>query len=172
MAEFEFAGVKFKGGKMVAIVTALSTLAGGLWGGFEVYARYRDMEEKINSYVAPDLSGIEKEVALVRQDMKSIKVRVAEIQEITRNIREDTRADAASLHNAIGQVDKRSRSADSDTRAAMRQAEQTIRAIISSAQERFDIKINSIDTKLDALEERIEKKVQRALDNPLLKTNK
>lgn len=172
MPEIEFAGLKFKGGKIFAILAALSTLGGGLWGGFEAYSRYRAMEEKINSYVAPDLTGIEREIALVRQDMKAVKTRVAEVQEITRNIREDTRADAASLHNAIGQVDKRSRGTDTDTRAAMRQAEQTIRTIISSAQERFDAKINSIDTKLDALEDRIEKKVQRALDNPLLKEKK
>ena len=37
MAELEFAGIKFKGGKIVIIITALSTLAGGLWGGFEFY---------------------------------------------------------------------------------------------------------------------------------------
>jgi hypothetical protein len=169
MAEIEFGGLKFRGGRLVAAAMAISTLGGALWGGFEIYARYRAMEEKINSYVAPDLTAIEKEIALVRQDMSAVKTRVAEVQEITRDIREDTRSDAASLHNAIGQVDKRSRGADTDTRAAMRQAEQTIRGIISSAQERFDVKLNSIDAKLDALEARLEKKVQRALDNPLLK---
>ena len=35
--EIEFAGVKFRGGKMLIIITALSTLAGGLYGGFEFY---------------------------------------------------------------------------------------------------------------------------------------
>ena len=40
MAEVELAGVKFKGGKMIAIVMALSTLVGSLYGGFEVYKDY------------------------------------------------------------------------------------------------------------------------------------
>ena len=33
--EVEFAGVKFRGGKIFIIITALSTLGGGLYGGFE-----------------------------------------------------------------------------------------------------------------------------------------
>ena len=47
MAEIEFAGVKFKGGKMAAVLLALSTLIGGLYGAFEVYKDYMDMKEKI-----------------------------------------------------------------------------------------------------------------------------
>ena len=51
----------------------------------------------------------------------------------------------------------------------MRQAEKVLRDITSSASERFDSKINSIDEKLDTLEKRIQKQVKRALDNPLLR---
>lgn len=49
MAEFEFAGTTFKGGKMFAVLTALSTLGGGLWGGFEFYKDYMDMKEIIQN---------------------------------------------------------------------------------------------------------------------------
>ena len=66
MAEVEFAGVKFKGGKMVAVLLSLSTLIGGLYGAFEVYKDYMDMKEKISSYTAPDLSGFDKKLAVVR----------------------------------------------------------------------------------------------------------
>ena len=37
MAEFEVAGMTFKGGKMAVILTALSTLGGASWAGFEFY---------------------------------------------------------------------------------------------------------------------------------------
>ena len=60
MAELEFAGLKFKGGKIVVIITALTTLIGGAWGGFEFYKDYLDMKEKIQSYSAPDLSVFDK----------------------------------------------------------------------------------------------------------------
>ena len=45
MAEFEFAGTTFRGGKMFAVLTALSTLGGGAWAGFEFYKDYMDMKE-------------------------------------------------------------------------------------------------------------------------------
>ena len=176
MAEVEFAGVTFKGGKMVVVVMALSTLVGGLYGGFEVYKDYMDMKEKMASYSAPDLSGFDKRLAVqnktveaVRQEMVSVRLRVSEIQEIARDLREDQRSDSAKVYEAISSVDRRSRATDADTRAVMRQAEKTLRDISSSASERVDGKINSIDAKLDALEKSLNKTLQRALDNPLLK---
>ena len=205
MAEVEFAGVKFKGGKMLAVVMGLSTLVGGLYGAFEVYKDYMDMKKKILSYSAPDLSGFDKKLAVMNKEMKvvvkemgSVRTRVLEVQDIVRDTRQDTRSDAASLEAAISSVDKRSRTLDSETRAALRQGEKTIRSIVSSANERFDskingvstsssqsvknmrdiiesaatrfdAKINGIDSKLDAFEKRQDKKLQRALDNPLLR---
>ena len=49
MAEVEFGGLKFSGGKMVALLTALSTLGGAAWGGFEIYKDYMDMKEIIQN---------------------------------------------------------------------------------------------------------------------------
>jgi len=205
MAEVEFGGVKFRGGKMVAAFLALSTLVGGLYGAFEVYKDYMDMKNKIERYTAPDMSGFDKKLAVmaktmgtVTKEMSSVRNRVLEVQEIVRDTRQDTRSDAASLETSISAVDKRSRTLDADTRAALRQGEKTIRGIVSSASERFDAKVNSvaastrqseknmrdivesaatrfdakingIDSKLDAFEKRQDKKLQRALDNPLLR---
>ena len=176
MAEVEFAGVKFKRGKMVAIIMALSTLVGGLYGGFEIYKDYMDMKEKISSYSAPDLSGIRQELAVqnetvesVRKEMASVRLRVGEIQQLARDLRDDQRNDSAKLYKSIGGVDRRSRQADADTRAAMRQAERTLRDITESASSRFDGKINGIDSKLNVFEKRLDKKLRDALNNPLLK---
>ena len=171
MAEVEFAGVKFKGGKMV-----LSTLIGGLYGAFEVYKDYMDMKERISSYTAPDLSGFDKKLAvldekmgLLTQDMDALRVRNQEIQEIVRDTRQDVRDDATKLYEGMSAVEKRSRTLDAETREAMRQAESVIRSIISSASARFDNKINGVDAKLDTFEKSQDKKLQRALDNPLLR---
>jgi DNA anti-recombination protein RmuC len=102
------------------------------------------------------------------------------------------------LENAISAVDKRARALDSETRAAMRQAEKTMRGIAASANERFDAKIsrltvisrqseknirditeaatsrfdnkiNGLDAKLTVFEKRQDKKLRDALNNPLLK---
>ena len=195
MTEVEVGGVKFKGGKMLAVMVGLSTFVGGLYGAFEVYKDYMDMKEQISSYTAPDLSGFDKKLT---KEMKSVRNRVLEVQGIVRDTRQDARSDAASLENAISAVDKRARTLDTETRAAMRQAEKTMRGIAASANERFDAKINrvtttarqseknirditesasarfdtkinGIDAKLNVFEKRQDKKLRDALNNPLLK---
>ena len=74
--EVEFAGVKFRGGKIFVIVTALSTLGGGLYAGFEFWKDYMDMKEKIETDVAPDLSGFDKKMAVLKDDMEALRVEV------------------------------------------------------------------------------------------------
>ena len=64
MAEIEYAGVKVGGSKLLLVIPLIGSIIGGLWGGFEFYKDYTDMKEQIQSYVAPDLSGIEQKVAV------------------------------------------------------------------------------------------------------------
>ena len=71
MAELEFAGLKFKGGKIVVVLTALGTLLGGAWGAFEFYKDYLNMKDTISAYVAPDLSGFDKRIDLVQQEVEN-----------------------------------------------------------------------------------------------------
>ena len=49
MAEVEYAGVKVGGSKLLLILPLLGTIVGGLWGGFELYNRLMDAEEKISA---------------------------------------------------------------------------------------------------------------------------
>ena len=71
MAEVEVGGIKFRGGKIFVILTALTTAGGALWGGFEFYKDYLNMKDQIQEYVAPDLSGFDKDIALTKEEMKS-----------------------------------------------------------------------------------------------------
>ena len=71
MTELEIGGVKFKGGKMLAVLMALSSAVGVLYGGFEVYKDYMDMKEQISAYVAPDLSEINQGIAVLQETVTS-----------------------------------------------------------------------------------------------------
>ena len=48
MSEVEYKGIKVKGGKLLLIFPLLATIGGAIWAGFEGYARWVAMEEKIN----------------------------------------------------------------------------------------------------------------------------
>ena len=69
--EIEIGGVKLKGGKMFAVIMALSTAVGALYGGFEVYKDYMDMKDQISAYVAPDLSEINQGIAVLQETVTS-----------------------------------------------------------------------------------------------------
>ena len=165
--EIEFAGVKFRGGKMLIIITALSTLAGGLYGGFEFYKDYMNMRDKIESYVAPDLSGFQEQVSVMRKEVDAMKELVTDAQGTARDIRTDLRVEIGDQTDQIAIIDKRSRDADREVREALRESEKEIRDLISNTDKRWDDKLTKVDAQIAALEEKLDKKIEKALENPL-----
>ena len=73
MAEIEYGGIKVGGSKLLLIIPLLGTIGGGLWAGFEFYKDYMDMKEQIQLYVAPDLSDIEKNIAVMREHQNTVE---------------------------------------------------------------------------------------------------
>ena len=64
MAEIEYNGLKIGGSKLLLVLPLVGTLIGGLWGGFELYSRLLDAEEKLSA-LEPET--IEQEI--VRADV-------------------------------------------------------------------------------------------------------
>jgi len=156
----EFGGLKFTGGKIFALITALSTLAGGAWAGFEFYDDYREMKAQIESYTAPDLSGIREDMSVLREEMRSVQDSVTQTSDYTRDIKNDMRDDLVRMEKIVDRVEDRVKKSEDDTREMIRIAD-----------ERFDNKRDSLETETDrkmtALEERLNNRLQRALNNPL-----
>lgn len=150
MAEVEFGGMKFKGGKIFVILTALSTLAGALWGGFEFYKDYMDMKEIIQN--------IDTDEIAARNDV--IETKLDEAIDYSRSIKNDLRDDFNRMEKNVDRVEDMVREQDTQ-----------VGEMIDKAQERFDNKRDSLyndtELKLQALEDRLNKKVQTVLDNPL-----
>ena len=141
MAEVEYKGIKIGGNKLLLILPLIGTLGGGLWAGFEFYKDYMNMRSKSERYTAPDLSGFDKKLAVMaksvketRREMVSVRTRVGEIQTVTRDIREDTRADAGKLYSELSAVEARSRALDSETRGVVRVSEEAVRGLITKSE--------------------------------------
>lgn len=160
MAQIEFAGIKFTGGKMVAVVAALSTLLGGAYGAFEVYKDYMDMKETIQSYVAPDLSGLQEQLSVLKTELRAIEDSVIQATDYSRDIRNDLKNDMTRVETLVDRIEDRVNASEAD-----------VREMIDVAGERFDAKRDQLyadtDRKILQLEERLNEKVQLALDNPL-----
>ena len=160
MAEIEFAGIKFKGGKMVAVAMGLSTLVGGLYGGFEVYKDYMDMKEMIQSYVAPDLSGFQEELSVIEQKMANTEDSVIQATDYARTIKNDLKDDVTRIEQIVDRLED-----------DMRETETDVRNMIDTAEERFDRKRDALygetDRKIKEVDDRLSAQIQEALDNPL-----
>ena len=156
MAEFEFAGMTFKGGKMFAILTALSTLGGGAWGAFEFYNDYRNMKEQIESYVAPDLSHIEQELAVQSETMASLQTLVEQMEK-------KLDATEEKLSDDMDKVEDLARKVDDSTASTQGELRDDVYAIEQKVNDRLRI----IDQDVRDVRKDLEEKIQLILDNPL-----
>jgi vacuolar-type H+-ATPase subunit H len=150
MAEVEFGGMTFKGGRMMILLTALSTLGGATWGAFEFYKDYMDMKEIIQN--------IDTDEIAARNDV--IETKLDEAIDYSRSIKNDLRDDFNRMEKNVDRVEDMVREQDTQ-----------VGEMIDKAQERFDNKRDSLyndtELKLQALEDRLNTKIQAVLDNPL-----
>ncbi len=156
----EFAGIKFTGGKMFVVITALSTLVGSLYGAFEVYKDYMDMKEQIQSYVAPDLSGFQEQLSVLNERMITAETSVTEALDYARDIKNDLRDDILRIEKVVDRVEDQ-----------VDLVENKVKDTIDIADQRFDTKRDQLATeterKIKDIEDRLNAKIQQALDNPL-----
>ena len=150
MAEVEFGGMTFKGGKMMILLTALTTLGGATWGAFEFYKDYMDMKEIIQNI---DVGKIE-----ARNDV--IETKLDEAIDYTRDIKSDLRDDILSVESQADRIED-----------MVRESEDKVRTMIDKADERFETKrdalVSETDRKIKEIEDNLEDKIQKVLDNPL-----
>tara|TARA_B100001750_G_C15305626_1_gene494556 strand:- start:87 stop:548 length:462 start_codon:yes stop_codon:yes gene_type:complete len=151
MAEIQVQGVKIGGSKMLLIVPLLGTIIGGLWGGFELYNRYLMMEKKIDTYVAPDLSGFDKQLAIIKEELESINMEVTVLNDINKELKNDLRTDVRRIEKIVNDVEQRVKQ---DSR--------------NNSQDMKDFE-NNLMEKLKEKEEAINDKIDKALNNPLMK---
>ena len=154
--EIDIGGIKFKGGRVFLIITILSSFVGVLWGGFEVYQRYLDMESKINSFVSPDLSGFDKRLELINQEVEMMKSEMTMILEevtlvadVAKELKNDLKGDVRRIETIVEDVETRVKE---DSRENAKDLKETI---------------NELKQEMTDLEEKTDKKIRNALENPL-----
>ena len=172
--EVEFAGVKFRGGKIFVIITALSTLGGGLYAGFEFYKDYVNMKTKIEKYTAPDLSGFDKRLAVLRADMDAmqkienmIEDTALQTRDEARTIKNDLKAEIVRTERLVESIERRVKSIQDDTRKMIDKENDRNDKIRERIQNRMDSLDDGLTSKMKVLEKETGDKIKKALNNPL-----
>ena len=176
--EFKIFGIKVTAVTIGMAFSLVSAGIGSLYGAFVVYEDYMDMRAQIQEYVAPDLSGFQEQISVINEKMDGVvaEVRVMkdsmnETGDSVSDIKNDLREDLVRMEKIIDQVEDHTR-----------EVENKVREIVQNAEERFENKRDALQNDYDQakdrlqtnttrelkdLEDRLNKRLQQALDNPL-----
>jgi len=153
--EFRLFGMKMTPMTIGAAVTAIGSVIGMLYGGFLMYQKVEQAIEFVDQQ-----QEYEEKIADYDKRMQIMETKVEETVEYARDIKGGLRDDILRIEQ---QSDR--------TEDLVRKSVDNVRNMISDAEARFETKRDSLrqqvvrDTK--ELEDRLDKKIQRALDNPL-----
>jgi gas vesicle protein len=139
MASVEYEGIKMSGSKLLIILPLLGTLIGGLWGGFELYNRLLEAEEKLEN-LQPEI--IEQEI-----------VRLTELTEVIKD----------NLQGEITEASRLARNVESSSAKTQREVRDDVYEMEREMQERF----KEQDKEIREMRKELEERIQTILENPL-----
>ena len=172
MAELEVGGIKFKGGKIFVILTALTTAGGALWGGFEFYKDYLNMKDQIQNYTAPDLSGFDKRIDLVQQEVTMLQSEMGMILEevqlvadVAKELKNDLKSDVRRIETIVEDVEQRVKEDSRDNEKELKTTIDNLEADVEKVEDK-------LTTAMKELQESIDKQIKTTLANPLSQMTK
>jgi|TARA_Y100000385_G_scaffold5989_1_gene6655 type II secretory pathway pseudopilin PulG len=151
--EVKAGGVKLTAGSVLAILAFLSTVVGGLYGGFTLY-------QKIEEVAGLDLTAYQQQMDVMDAKVSGISEKVEESVEYTRDIKNGLKDDLLRIEQQTDRVED-----------MVRDNEDKVRSMIDDAEVRFENQRERVrvsqSSAMKELEDRLNAKLQRALDNPL-----
>ena len=163
MPSIEYAGMKFTGGKVFAILTLLGALGSGAWATFTFYQDYLNMKEKILTYTEPDLSGFDKKIAVLESETKSQ-------MEIVMQKVDGLKSELDIVLEEVNLIAQVSRELKDDLKTDLRQMEGDVRhitEIVNDVEDRQKEDARELLDEMKLLEDNLDLKINKALNNPL-----
>ena len=145
MPSIEYSGMKITGGKMFAILTLLSALGGAAWTGFTFYQDYLDMKEKIIMYTEPDLSYYDEQLAVLKSEIDMILDEITLVADVAKDLKNDMKADLRQMNGDIRHITE----------------------IVNDVEDRQKEDNRELLNEMKLLEESLDLKINKALNNPL-----
>lgn len=143
---FTILGLEMTPATIAAAVALLSTIVGTLYGGFLMY-------QKVEEVAGMDLGAYQ-------QQMNVMDAKVQEALDYARDIKNGLKDDIIRIEKQVDRAED-----------AVRNSEEKVRTLIDDAEKRFETKREQLrvsqDQDMKELEDRMNTKVQMALDNPL-----
>lgn len=155
-------GYEFTPAKLMVAFTLVSSLLGGLYGAFEVYKDYQSMKKKIADYVSPDLTEIEKKLAVIQENSdKAVQY--------TQDIKNDLKQDIRRLESVVDSVERSSKQNQRETAAELKSMQKEVSDAVKSTERMSQQVQREMDKEVRTIRKEVDDKIKKALDNPLAK---
>ena len=166
--EFRILGIKVTFMSVSALLALLGSVVGALYGGFLMY-------QKVEEVAGLDVGAFE-------QRMEIIETKLEEAVDYTRDIKGSLKDDILSIEKQVDRMEDKIREQEAETRLIVQNAEERFENKRDRLQNDYDEKANrlqesntsrmddleaKVERDLKDLDDRLSKKLQRALDNPL-----
>ncbi len=164
-------GYSFTPAKLMIAGGILSSALGGLWGAFEVYKDYMSMKEAIQTYVAPDLSELNKKIELAVQNTEKT-------MQFTNEIKNDLKGDVRRLEGMFENLERSNKQSIRDNEKLVAEIKKDVDSTLKEVRRYSDQTIKEVNkevttlqketaTELRAIRRELDDKIKKALDNPL-----
>lgn len=166
--EFRVLGIKVTFMSVSALLALLGSLVGALYAGFLMY-------QKVEAVAGLD-------VGAFNQRMQIIETKLEEAVDYTRDIKGSLKDDILGIEKQVDRMEDKLRNQEEETRKIVQNAEERFENKRDRLQNDYDEKANrlqesntsrmddleaKVERDLKALDDRLSKKLQRSLDNPL-----
>ena len=152
MPSIEYQGLKFTGGKFFIIISLIGAIIGGGWTGYKFYDDYLDMKQQVQEFVALDLSGFDKRIELIQQEvsmlneeMQMILSEVELVASTAKELKDDLKSDVRQL--------------EADSRH--------IEALVDGIKNKTREELRLFEDMIRELEDNLQLEIDKALNNPL-----
>jgi septal ring factor EnvC (AmiA/AmiB activator) len=161
--QIEFAGMSLSGSKLLLLVPLLGSLIGVLWGGFEIYQRLLDAEDAITTYVSPDMSGIERQLAVQQTQIIEFKSAIDQQFLTSNQLLNDQRNQINEMRQTITNTETLVRTIDSNTATTQRD----LRNDVYQMEKELNTRVRELDAQMRTMRDGLEQRMKEILANPL-----
>ena len=137
--------MKVSGGKAFAILTLLGALGSGAWTVFEFWKNYQDLQQKVLEYTAPDLSHYDEQLAVLKSEIDMILDEITIVADVAKDLKNDMKADLRQMNGDIRHITE----------------------IVNDVEDRQKEDARELLDELKLVEDSLDLKLNKALNNPL-----
>jgi predicted PurR-regulated permease PerM len=153
-------GYSFTPAKLMIAGTIVTSALGFLYGAFEVYKDYQSMKEAIQTYVAPDLSEIDKRITVLEQNNEKTA-------ELVRDVNTNLRQDIRRVEGVVESVERNQKTSQREVDQEVKQIRSNVDSTVRSVTQEMNRLERETAQEIRAVRREVDDKIKKALDNPL-----